>query len=286
MKTLYIIGNGFDLWHGLPTRYQDFSKYTLDNEIYFDEYFNFKSNENYLWTDFENDLSTFDFEGFYKENNNVDIMDDDFRPSMMFCVEDDITEQSNQLVETINNTFYDWINEIELDRVKKKYDFRSNSFFISFNYTSVLTDIYNIKNDNIFYIHGNVDNYDELIIGHNKSLEVEPEVDEEGNGNRTILSDSESAARIPYGSFIKPVNDIIQSNEVIFNKLLSVNNVVVLGHSLNKIDLPYFEKINQITKKPLWQVSYYNDSDKQNHISALTDIGIDSSSYSLFRLSE
>ena len=30
-KTLYIIGNGFDLAHGMPTRYGDFKRWLIEN---------------------------------------------------------------------------------------------------------------------------------------------------------------------------------------------------------------------------------------------------------------
>lgn len=32
MKTLYIIGNGFDIAHGLDTSYWNFREYLLDNK--------------------------------------------------------------------------------------------------------------------------------------------------------------------------------------------------------------------------------------------------------------
>jgi hypothetical protein len=36
MKNLYIIGNGFDIYHGLDTKYQSFAKYIsqTDSEVY------------------------------------------------------------------------------------------------------------------------------------------------------------------------------------------------------------------------------------------------------------
>jgi hypothetical protein len=284
MKTLYIFGNGFDLWHKLPTTYEDFSKYCDSNNIDFCEYFNFKCNDKYLWTDFENDLGTFDFKNYYEDNKNVDWEDDNFRPSMMFGVEDDITEQGNSLVDLINDAFSNWINEIKIDDVQSKYLFDNDAFFISFNYTSLLTNVYKIPKNNICHIHGNVDDYDTLIIGHNKLYETEPEIDENGDSNRTIFTDSENASVIPFASFIKPVADIIKTNEIVFRKLTDVNKIVVLGHSLNKIDLPYFKKIQEITNNPFWQISFYDEKDQVNHLSVMAELGVPSSMYSFFRL--
>ena len=284
MKTLYIIGNGFDLWHGLPTKYENFSDYCDSNNIDFCEYYKFKYNDSYLWTDFENDLDTFDFKNYYKDNNNVDWEDDDFRPSMMYCVEDDITEQGESLVDSINEAFSNWIHEVKISAVQSKYLFDNKAFFISFNYTSLLTSVYKLPKENILYIHGNADDYDSLIIGHNKTYETDPEVDENGDSNRTLFTDAEDAAAIPFVSFIKPINEIIKKNEAVFNKLTNISNIVVLGHSLNEIDLPYFKKIHEITNNPTWKISYYNDKDKINHSSVMAEIGVFSSKYSFFKL--
>jgi hypothetical protein len=283
MKTLYIIGNGFDIWHKLPTKYEDFAHYCDSNDIDFCEYYNFNNNFG-RWADFENDLGTFNIKKFYEDNNNVDWDDDDFRPTMLYGVEDEITEEGNSLVDTINESFYNWINEIDIDEVLPKYMFDNDAFFISFNYTSLLTKVYKIPKENILHIHGNVDDFDTLIIGHNKPYEVEPEIDENGDSNRTIFTDSENAAAFPFASFVKPVADIIKTNEIVFRKLKGVNKVVVLGHSLNKIDLSYFKKIRESTNNPIWKISYYDEKDKINHPSAMAEIGVPSSQFSLFRL--
>ena len=66
MKTinhLYIIGNGFDLYHGLPTSYGHFSDYVKehDNELaeLVEKYYFHKINSDF-WSDFEENLSGLD----------------------------------------------------------------------------------------------------------------------------------------------------------------------------------------------------------------------------------
>lgn len=69
-RNLYIIGNGFDLYHGLQTSYISFAKYLFENDIeLYDsllKYFELPDidNENSnikIWSDFETKLSKFDF---------------------------------------------------------------------------------------------------------------------------------------------------------------------------------------------------------------------------------
>lgn len=58
MTKLYIIGNGFDLWHKLPTSYDlfyDFAKDTLDE---LESYFYIDTTQGGPWSDFENCLGT------------------------------------------------------------------------------------------------------------------------------------------------------------------------------------------------------------------------------------
>ena len=63
---LYIIGNGFDRAHQLPTSYSDFARYL--NEFQPEAYqrigllYN-HSDENWLWKDYEANLSIIDIDG-------------------------------------------------------------------------------------------------------------------------------------------------------------------------------------------------------------------------------
>ena len=104
MKKLYIIGNGFDLWHGLPTSYDQFYQYakeTLDN---LEEYFYIEEKKCGPWSDFENSIGTFDWKSMYDAYDYTDITADNFKTSEAFGLEDELKEQTDRLVERINTT--------------------------------------------------------------------------------------------------------------------------------------------------------------------------------------
>src|SRR4051794_30455176 len=67
---LYIIGNGFDLHHGLKSRYWNFRAYVVDkdNDLVekLEEYFG----DDALWSDFEETLSYLDTEQIIDECSN------------------------------------------------------------------------------------------------------------------------------------------------------------------------------------------------------------------------
>ncbi|CED57349.1 putative uncharacterized protein [Aliivibrio wodanis] len=138
MKSLYIIGNGFDLWHDLPTSYAkfyEFAKNTLDE---LENYYSFDLQELEPWHDFENALGAFDANSFLEFHNEVDIMSDDFKQKQIFGLEDEITEQTDIHVSTVQETFIGWVNQIDVSQIKTKMQFPEDSHFLTFNYTSTL----------------------------------------------------------------------------------------------------------------------------------------------------
>ncbi|MDI6048341.1 bacteriophage abortive infection AbiH family protein [Flavobacterium sp. XS2P24] len=287
MKALYVIGNGFDMHHGLSTGYQFFHKYILQNQKELvddlEKYFSFIEDVDKLWSSFEEDLKTFEFQSFYDDNCNVQIYDENFKPSLTYGLEDDINEQSQKLIESIRGAFESWIENIDIESVEKKLNIEENSFFINFNYTLLLEKTYQIQQDKIVHIHGDIENK-QIVFGHNKVLEEDSEIDENGDSNRTLFSDSESAAKQPFHAFYKPVGDIIKENKHHFERFNTVKKIIVLGHSLKEIDIPYFEEILIHTNSAKWEVSYHEDKEEKEHLQKLQKIGINKKDIKLFRL--
>lgn len=61
LKTLYIIGNGFDLHHGIKSRYADFRKYCEEqDEEMVKRLKMFHENPEKLWSDFEAEMGNID----------------------------------------------------------------------------------------------------------------------------------------------------------------------------------------------------------------------------------
>ncbi|MDR3651520.1 MAG: bacteriophage abortive infection AbiH family protein [Paludibacter sp.] len=301
MNTLYVIGNGFDLYHELPTRYCHFHKFVKENHKEFDfeleKYFELRIKEDkspevscvekYLWTNFEEDLGTFDWTAFFDDICNIDINDENFKLSFIYSLEDDIDEQTENLLESIREAFESWLECIDFDFVQKKLSLNENACFLSFNYTLLLEVFYKIQHENILHIHGNIeDNRGAIIFGHNQTVEEEPEFDENGDSNRTPFSDSEAKAKYPFHALSKPVREIIEDNKSFFEDLCLVNKIVVLGHSLNEIDIPYFEEIHRITSNANWLVTYFDEDEKQKHLFTLQEIGIERECISMIKIDE
>ncbi|WP_373033853.1 bacteriophage abortive infection AbiH family protein [Sulfurovum sp.] len=274
MEVLYIIGNGFDLWHDLPTKYTDFHKFSEDHLDELEQYLDADLTTENPWHDFEAYLGKFDTDRFYDNHNLIDPLDESFKPSMVFGLEDELKDKADSLVNDIRYQFREWIESIPVENAKEKFYFESSGRFLSFNYTPLLQMIYRIEDDYTFHIHGSVSNHDQLIFGHGESKEIEPEFDNDGNSNRTMFSDAEGASLYPFFAFQKPVNDILNQNKSYFKSLNDIEIVIVLGHSLNDIDMPYFKKIYEITKSKKWIISQYSEDEGKSHLRQLKKWGI------------
>lgn len=274
MATLYIIGNGFDLWHGLPTSYNHFYKFSKDKLDELESYFHIDVAQGGPWHDFENSLGTFDWEQLYDDYDHSDIAAEDFRTSQADSLKDELTEQTDNLVDEIKGRFHAWIEGVNISVASKKMQFGLNDRFLTFNYTSTLQLVYGIDDDNIHHIHGCSDDFDELVFGHGETMEEESELDENGDSNRTMFSDAEDAAKYPFYAFQKPVHKVIAENRDYFESLRDISEVRVIGHSLNEIDLPYIKKVAQSVSGSKWIVHYHEQKDEAHHVQQLLECGV------------
>ena len=196
---LIIVGNGFDIAHGIPSRYSDFCNYLCSFEKTprsFPEFPNFihinsvsiedrkkhkliEQLEKYilrqdLWNCFEEALGRLDYEQLMEDNSNylLGYGDENWRDSANHDFQYMIQEELS-FVNDINYQLKRWI--VSLDTSVKPLDFvneilnrcsHSPTLFLNFNYTDTLERVYNIARQNILYIHGKATENTELILGH------------------------------------------------------------------------------------------------------------------------
>jgi len=179
----------------------------------------------------------------------------------------------------VRSGFEEWIASLKISEVKKRYNLDRSALYLTFNYTDVLEKIYNIPVLNILHIHNKVG--EELIFGHGKNLDefnVEKALygdenaflsyDEDGNVESNAVGHeqfAENAVRAFYEKMRKPTDQILENQTSFFSRLSNIEEVVVIGHSYNDIDLPYFIKIAQSTNNNIkWTLSYFYDNDRNS----------------------
>ena len=289
MKRLYIVGNGFDLYHGLPTSYKCFNCFMCrehpEEHERIGRMFDLRD-ANALWSDFENKLGELDVLGLVKRNLENWINEEDY------LVDNGYDELHNKLI----LSFQDWIKQIEPHFANsKRLKLDKTARFISFNYINTLKVLYQIPENQICYIHGNLSENPDLspIFGHGRSsCEVLRSIAEKSKDIKSNISEinelpdwaqtkDDLEERIVC-KICKFLNDLkkkpaenIRNNESFFNSVSSLDEIYVLGHSLAEVDLPYFERIALDSRKAKWCASYKTDKDKENIENMRKVCGID-----------
>ena len=215
---LYIIGNGFDIYHGLNTSVMDFIKILSKTEIY-----NTKANalevfEEYCvdWNEYEDSLSKMDL-GRLDENN---VSQPDYsseyeydRDSVVWKMESYLDSLSKSLMDSLAKMINDANNDLNgMCRKMRKFLFEGDAV-LSFNYTSTIEKLYDFsENIRILHIHGYYEENEELIFGYKEGdkhvyykehyfnsselKELENKI-EELNNNKEV-SETERVSRLQY----------------------------------------------------------------------------------------
>lgn len=275
MKQLYIIGNGFDIAHGIPSGYDKFHEWLVNhgerNFIdYMERFFpdtivkynavGIPVHESTLWSKFEYALGLFDAEGIFQYFSEDIKIDYDHHMQSAAAIEDAPQQFFEKLLSEMQENFENWVADIDLTKVSPKQinHFSTNGLFLSFNYTSTLEQIYGISRNQIEYIHGNASRDDHLVVGHcNKVPEIHdndmPLYEETGRNNVIQLGNG----------LKKNTRDVISNHQPFFRRLdSSYDTIICYGHSYACVDDPYFEEIiKRINPNAQWHLSWYNNDD-------------------------
>lgn len=287
---LFIIGNGFDLAHNLPTQYINFREYLDEHDWRFlmrlEEIYGFYSGSNiellekYLWQNFESNLSDINETEIIEFGSNIELG----LEGGDFGVEETLDshwEDQYGYIKKLNDYLNLWIQQIDID-VNKKTSFineQNNDLFITFNYTLLLEEIYNIDSYDILHIHGSINPHDTPpIIGHGdycKIEEMESKALEYSDKNMEKETSIYNAVRHYYERTFKDVEHYIKWNDFFFDRLKGIEQVFIIGHSFGDVDLPYFKEVfRSISRNAQWNVYFYDPNDELIFKNKLISIGI------------
>ncbi|QUM88847.1 bacteriophage abortive infection AbiH family protein [Moritella sp. 36] len=299
MDRLYIIGNGFDLYHGFSTRYSDFHTYLQEHCSELLELINryyFLENEVDLWADFEESLANLDQNGLLEDLNNFlpDTSSDDFCDRDWHAFSIEISSKVGALTHELCEAFRQFIlSATSLNGIDRHLRLQRNSKFLSFNYSNTLEKHYLIPQSNIAYIHGKANDLSaSIVLGHGidpEEFKVKPEEQPEGLSEEDLerwheyMSDNydyayEQGTEEVYGYFInsfKNTEQVIESHSEFFSSLIHIKNVYILGHSLSEVDIPYFKKIHESLQFHCqWHISYRGKDEYLEKREIVSDIGV------------
>lgn len=284
---LYIIGNGFDRHHEIPSDYRDFGDYlaAVDYDTYreVETYF---SVDDEFWWQFEQQLAHFDTESAIDDASQflVSYGADDWSDSGHHDYQYELKRVVIAVSSTLQERFTQWVRQLPIPTRSSCKTVRMaldpSARYLNFNYTPTLQNAYGIPNAQILHIHGNGSNQTEqLVIGHGWKRA-------ESDSLNHHIDMSEADVRVVEGNHIvdsyfsetfKPTAKIIARNQPFFANLKSIRQIFVMGHSLAEVDSPYFAEIirNIDNSSVRWTISYHGDlTDTQEKFSRF---GIDMS---------
>lgn len=263
-NTLFIIGNGFDLYHGALTKYKHFCCWLNLNgaENFVTEmqqvFYKLDGKVDSLWSNFEEALGYYDIDKIYSYYYKSP--EESLGVNKYEIASNKVADNVRRLCNKIRPEMKEWASKIPLNGIEQKFELSPKSWYLTFNYTKLLESIYDIPTEHICHIHGCIDDCEEVITGHDQSF-IKPDYnaqsDEEDRAKEKI--------RDILNAYYKDKKKQIAKNETFFLSLLEIKHIVVIGHSLADIDLGYFGKILSITNNnTIWHFSYHSEDDKKH----------------------
>jgi hypothetical protein len=280
---LYIIGNGFDIHHGINSRYSDFKNYliSVDSSLHdlITEYIPVQEN----WTDLEQALADTDGESIkdyasqFFESYDADNWSDAYHYNYQYEIEQIVEGLSINL----KKRFTEWIKQLYIPKraevERQIINIDKNAKFLSFNYTSTLSAIYGVPKNNVLFIHGEAGNSNQdIVLGHAWEPSVslndsypDPDIDPRINEGDEIINQF-------FRKTFKNVQSIIVKNSSFFKSLHTVSNIYVLGHSMSIVDIDYFKEIIKSidSHKVQWKISFFGNDELSRHKTTINMLGI------------
>ena len=291
MAKLFIIGNGFDLYHRMHTSYDNYRKFLEENNYhaainFFERRINF-DNDFCEWNDIEN-YSNLNCEDHFNDivsQNYPNVGDENFRDSNWNDINTISELEFSYGIQFYDSLFQEWLKTVDVTREKIPLIssiLSKDDFFISFNYTKTLEELYGIPDDHIFHIHGFLGDK-RLQFGsiNNNPFELkntlESRYENEDFYGASVEYGVNNAVAL-YQSAYKSIDRNLNELNSFLNKIENENvidNVVVFGHALKTefMDKPYYERILVPRyRKNKWVLYFYSEEDKEKQFEFINDL--------------
>lgn len=262
MKTIFVVGNGFDLAHGLKTSYVDFISSIIPNNKIGNVLLHLLIQNKYnQWSDIEYTyftlLNNYDNEqalgsklNWHHVYRNSKLLDNDFEQIKDLLVNYLEKEQNRFKPIDSYSKLFAKLNDDE-------------TLILDFNYTNTIYQYLNGNGSRIEHIkiHGDLSNLDNPIIFGYAANDVEAK----------ILSDKNDEYLMKN---IKKLRYLLADNEMKFKKLLNESkydiDVHVLGHSCGLSDRLILHEL--FTHKKIKAITQFHYGEREGYLKTATNI--------------
>ena len=288
-RKLYIVGNGFDLHHGILSDYKHFKKFVQQHDPHL-----LKVVEHYLpageeWGDLELALGKLDVDSIIDdlEHFMTSYGADDWSDSGHHDFQYEVKRVVECLSTELKRQFERWIRGLRIATQatarKRLQTLDPTARFLTFNYTPTLQKLYGVPESHVLHIHGRANLPDNgLILGHAwnpqkiRSPNSRPDIAEID----TRLMEAHNILDGYFTKTFKPSARLIVENRPFFERLTNLEEISVLGHSLSSVDEPYFRALLEIPgiAYTRWKIVCLNESDICKKSARLRKLGVQASS--------
>jgi hypothetical protein len=267
-RRLYIIGNGFDLHHRIPSSYSHFGAYVRATDARLADIA-----ENFLpapvgetlWSRLEENLAWLDIDQIVDQASNflnspgADDWSDGDNHAYQYEVEQIATALSSRL----KASFHAWLRTLLIPSVGSwtgpYLRLYATARYLSFNYTSTLTRLYDVPEDRILHIHGRTtDPEDAVMLGHAREHEPRRRSEADADMDFRVLEGEDILDRY-FAATFKPAEKILARHGAFFESLSDIEDIRVLGHALSEVDFLYLLRIREVAPSAPWRISYFGD---------------------------
>ena len=257
---LYVIGNGFDLAHNLQTSYSNYYSYIkshANENNKWNDILEYYPENHELWSDAETYICKIDRKRFLE-------------PKQIFGISD-----LDSLFDKIKKSFELFIIEVEkhVDELSPIFHIDKDALFLTFNYTTVLEDVYGIQKERVLHIHNIVGNAvlkryyaletDDIVLGHG------PDFKHFSYWTDGIIGGDKDYIRFREKT-LKNSNSVIKKlhlDVLLMTRQSIIDEVVFYGFSFSPNDEEYVRTIMSCLPLPTTKYTLYyfvKDNEKQD----------------------
>lgn len=284
-RKLYIIGNGFDLWHGIPSKYADFKAYVRqhDREL-------LRTVDDYLpagddWSDLESALADLDIDSIIDDLSQFmpSYGADDWSDAGHHDFQYEVDRVVQSLSKELRQQFSAWVHQLPIPSPataqRRLSTLDPTSRFLSFNYTPTLQQLYGVPGEHVLHIHGSADRPDsDIVLGHAWNPSTRPSLNDRHDVEDldVRLMEANDILDGYFSKTFKPSSRLIQEHRSFWTEQLDADMVCVLGHSLSAVDAPYFEALVAVPAiaAAQWLVVCRDESEAPSKAALLARFGV------------
>ena len=308
-SVLYIIGNGFDLMHGVRSSYYSFSQSLGKNSPLRHALENYLTPDD-IWANFEEALAHFDVSMMADSSivdmwmDTYDAYNDEASAADFYAAIEAAANPMTTIAYELPRRFRQWVEGLSVGTKDHplKHMFLEGKV-LCFNYTEFVEKLYGVQEKDVCYIHGcrrkkKGHPKEELILGHKPGDSDESFANFTDNDRRGVKKSYRRAMKdIAQENVIQIISEcdeeltknsseIIKKHSSFFQSLCNIEEVISIGHSYSQVDWDYFREIVSSianTKDVRWYFGCYGLQDLNNLEMLLSNLGIEKSSVRVFR---